>query len=215
MLPSAMAPPHPDITLALIAGGKGSRLGGVAKGLLRWRGAPLLEHQLALRPLFADLLLVCADPAPYAAWGLRSVADVVPGRGAPGGVHAALVHARTPWVLALGCDMPFVTEAALAPLLAARSADVDAVAYRVGGRLEPLLALYRRELAALWAPQLGAQPGPSFGQLLAPARVLLLEEAALRAVDPELASVRSVNTPADLEALGVQRPREALGGGDA
>jgi molybdenum cofactor guanylyltransferase len=202
----AMTPPHPDITLALIAGGKGSRLGGVAKGLLRWQGQPLLAHQLALRPLFGDVLLVCAEPAPYAPWALRTVADVVPGRGAPGGVHAALVHARTPWVLALGCDMPFVSAAALAPLLAARSAAVDAVAYRVGGRLEPLLALYRRELAASWAVRLAAQPGPSFAQLLGEARPAILEEAALRAVDAELASVRSVNTPEDLEALGVQRP---------
>ena len=211
-----MATPHPDITLALIAGGRGSRLGGVAKGLLRWQGQPLLAHLLALRPLFADVLLVCADPAPYAPWRLPRVADVVPGRGAPGGVHAALVHARTPWVLALGCDMPFVTREALAPLLAAHTAhpDAEAVAYRVGGRLEPLLALYRRELGVSWEPRLCAERGPSFAQLLGSARLLALDEAALRAVDPELASVRSVNTPEDLEALGVRFP-EGLFRGDA
>ena len=179
----------------------------MAKGLLRWRGRPLIAHQLALRPLFAEALLVTGDPGPYAAWGLRSAADVVPGRGAPGGVHAALVNARTPWVLALGCDMPFVTPEALAPLAAARSPGCDAVVYRVGGRLEPLLALYRRELADPWTAQLAAPRGPSFRQLLEGARVEVLEEEVLRAVDPELASVRSVNTPEDLEALGVERPR--------
>jgi molybdenum cofactor guanylyltransferase len=203
--PYAMAL-HPDITLALIAGGQGRRLGGVAKGLLRWRGRPLIAHQLALQPLFAEVLLVTGDPGPYAAWGLRSVADVVPGRGAPGGVHAALANARTPWVLALGCDMPFVTPEALAPLAGARTPASDAVVYRVGGRLEPLLALYRRTLADAWAPRLAAPKGPSFRELLADARVEVLEEEALRAVDPELASVRSVNTPEDLDALGVGRP---------
>ncbi|MBF5044272.1 molybdenum cofactor guanylyltransferase [Aggregicoccus sp. 17bor-14] len=195
-----------DTTLALIAGGRGSRLGGVAKGLLRWRGRTLLEHQLQLAPGFARVLLVTGDPAPYARWGLETVADVIPGRGAPGGVHAALAHARTPWVLALGCDMPFVTRAALAPLLAARAEGGMAVLYRVGGRLEPLLALYRAALAPRWGPLLSGERGPSFTQLLAAEPVTVLEEAALRAVDPELASVRSVNTPEDLDSLGVQRP---------
>jgi molybdopterin-guanine dinucleotide biosynthesis protein A len=134
------------------------------------------------------------------------VADVLPDRGAPGGVHAALVHARTPWVLAVGCDMPFVRPPALAPLLAARAPGVQAVAYRVDGRLEPLLALYRTELAVPWAAALGGARGPSFAQLLSGARCVELPEEALRAVDPELASVRSVNTPADLVALGVERP---------
>src|SRR5215213_9884328 len=98
--------PHPDVTLALIAGGQGARLGGVAKGLLRLQGQPLLAQLLKLRPLFGEVLLVSNDPRPYAAWALPTVADVLPGRGAPGGVHAALAHARTAWVLAVGCDMP-------------------------------------------------------------------------------------------------------------
>ena len=209
MLRAAMrsaATPHPDVTLALIAGGQGARLGGVAKGLLRLQGQPLLTHLLRLRPLFGEVLLVSNDPASYAAWALPTVADLLPGRGAPGGIHTALVHARTAWVLAVGCDMPFVTPAALGPLLAARAPGVQAVAYQVGGRLEPLLTLYRPELAQDWAARLGGARAPSLQQLLAGARLALLEEAVLRAVDPRLASVRSVNTPEDLEALGVERP---------
>src|SRR5258708_12908942 len=97
-----------DATLAIIAGGGGHRLGGVAKGLLTLEGRPLIERILDLRPRFSEVLLVADNPGAYKAYGLRSVPDLVEGRGAPGGVHAALGAARTPWLFAAGCDMPSV-----------------------------------------------------------------------------------------------------------
>src|SRR6266851_3734325 len=78
-----------DVTLAIIAGGGGHRLGGVAKGLLTLEGRPLIERILDLRPRFSEVLLVADNPGAYKAYGLRSVPDLVEGRGAPGGVHAA------------------------------------------------------------------------------------------------------------------------------
>ena len=35
---------HPDVTLAILAGGQGRRLGGVVKGLLQYEGRPLIAH---------------------------------------------------------------------------------------------------------------------------------------------------------------------------
>ncbi len=202
---SQSGPEFPDVTLAIIAGGKGERLGGVAKGLLVVDGRPVLEHLLALSPLFGDVLLVANEPAPYARFNVRTVGDTLRGRGAPGGVHAALGAARTEWVLAVACDMPFVRAEAVRPLLAARSADVDAVCFEVGGRWEPLLAVYRRALANPWGAVLREEE-PSLRRLLSNCRTRILPEAALRAVDADLRAVVSVNTPEDLEHHGVQRP---------
>jgi molybdopterin-guanine dinucleotide biosynthesis protein A len=193
------------VTLAVIAGGKGERLGGVAKGLLVVDGRPVLEHLLALSPLFADVLLVANAPAPYARFNVRTVGDTLEGRGAPGGVHAALGAARTEWVLAVACDMPFVRAEAVRPLLAARSAEVDAVCFEVGGRWEPLLAAYRRALAAPWGEVL-REEAPSLRRLLSNSRTRVLPEVTLRAVDAALRAVVSVNTPEDLERHGVRRP---------
>src|SRR5260370_41047600 len=91
-----------DVTLAIIAGGGGHRLGGVAKGLLTLEGRPLIERILDLRPRFSEVLLVADTPGAYKAYGLRSVPDLAEGRGAPGGVHAALGAARTPCLFADG-----------------------------------------------------------------------------------------------------------------
>lgn len=195
----------PDVTLAVVAGGQGRRLSGVPKGLLRLGEHTVLEQLLRLRHLFAEVLLVANAPEPYARFGLRTVADVVAGKGAPGGVHAALAEARTAWVLAVACDMPFIQPEAVRVLLEARAPDVDAVCFTVEGRVEPLLAAYRATLAGPWGDAL-RQGDPSLRELLSRCRARLLPEEALRAVDPSLRSLVNVNTPEDLRRHGLALP---------
>jgi molybdopterin-guanine dinucleotide biosynthesis protein A len=183
------------------------RLGGVAKGLLRLDGAPLITHQLRLATRFDEVLLIANDPAPYRSFGLRAVPDVLPGKGAPGGLHAALWAARSDWVCVIACDMPFVSEAVLDRLLAARGEAVDAVAFEVGGRLEPLPSLWRRSLEAPVRERL-QEGNPSLQSLCEVGRLTRLPEALLREVDPHCRSVLSLNRPEDLAAFGVALPEE-------
>jgi molybdopterin-guanine dinucleotide biosynthesis protein A len=193
-----------DVTFAILAGGKARRLGGLPKGLLLREGRPVLAHLLALAPRFHETFLVTEDATAYRDFAVRAVSDVVPGRGAPGGVHAALVHATTPWVLAVAADMPFITTEVVERLLAERGEAVDAVGFEVKGRLEPLLALYRTRLAGAWETAL--REGPSFPQLWKTLRARVLPEAVLEAVDEGCRAVRSVNTPEDAAALGIALP---------
>jgi molybdenum cofactor guanylyltransferase len=199
-----MAREDVDVSFAILAGGRARRLGGIAKGLLLRDGRPLLANLLALAPRFAETFLVTSDAAAYRAFGVKSVADVVADRGSPGGVHAALVHTHTPWVLVVAADMPFVTDAVVSLLLAERSDAVDAVGFEVGGEVEPLLACYRASLAPAWKASLAASP--SLRGLWRGLRAKRLPEAALGQVDPGCRAVRSVNTPADAEALGIGLP---------
>ncbi len=185
-----------ELTLAINAGGKAERLGGVAKGLLRIGGQTVLERLLTLRGLARDVLLVANDAAPYASYGLRAVADAVPGKGAPGGVVTALLEAATPWVLVVACDMPFVTAAAARALLDQAGEGVDAVVYERGGRLEPLVGVYRASLGAAWRDRLAADP--SLQALVASVRLKRCAPADERALD-------SLNTPEDLVRAGASR----------
>jgi molybdopterin-guanine dinucleotide biosynthesis protein A len=184
------------VSLAIVAGGGATRLGGVCKPLLRVGGRTVLERLLSLRTLADEGLLVSTDPRVPDS-GLRRVEDVVPGRGAPGGVHAALTVARAPWVLAVAGDMPFLDGRAVLPLLEARGDDVDAVAYTVEGRLEPLAALYRSALAPRWAAAL-AGGGASFRALWAELRGRTLPESVLREATGDTRAVLSLNLPSDV-----------------
>jgi len=194
-----------DCTGALLAGGRAARLGGVAKGLLRVDGEPLAARALRLfHTLFEDALVVANDPAPYAALGARVVADVVAGKGAPGGVHAALSAARTEWVFTAGCDMPFLSADGVA-LLAGRRAGHDAVLVRFGGHLEPLHALWSR--ACLPAFERALRAGnPSLRDVARMVKVAVVEDADWRTIDPDGRAFANANTPDDLVRLGLAPP---------
>lgn len=182
-----------SVTLVVQAGGRGTRLGGVPKGLLRLDGERLIDRLLRLGEGW-PAWVVANDARAYEGVAAPLVGDVVPGRGAPGGVVTGLLVAATPWVLTVACDMPFVTREAMQALLDARREDADVVCYLRGGRLEPLLALYRRSLAREWLARLDA--GPSLQQLIRDARFVALTPPEPRLLD-------SVNTPADATAAGV------------
>jgi molybdopterin-guanine dinucleotide biosynthesis protein A len=175
------------VTLAVLAGGKGERLGGVAKGLLSIGGRPFLEPILELGRLCAESILVAAEPA-YDRFGVRRVEDVEPGRGAPGGVVTALLAARTPWVLIVACDMPYVTVDCAGAILDA-AGDHDVTCYRRGGRLEPMLAVYRASLGAQW--RAGLAGNTSLQALIVGVRFQALAPADPHALD-------SINTAAQL-----------------
>lgn len=114
-------------TGVILAGGEASRFGGRAKGLELVHGVRIIDRvAAALRPPTDALLLVANDPAADR-WlsDVARVADVRPGNGSLGGLHAALTHARTP-VLVVAWDMPFVSPALLEALRRAGEAEHDA-----------------------------------------------------------------------------------------
>lgn len=184
----------PVPTLAVLAGGRGSRLGGVAKGLIRLGNETVLERLLALAPEWPRLV-VSNTPFAYEHFDAPIVGDLEPGKGAPGGVVTALAMASTEWVVLVACDMPFVTRALIDRLLARCSSDVDVVAFTRGGFVEPLCAVYRRSLADDWAPRLAGNP--SLQELARSAR-LISEELA----PEDAALLDSLNTPDDLRRSG-------------
>lgn len=98
-----------DITGLVLAGGQGSRMGGVDKGLQTLHGVPLVLHALRrLQPQVGPLLINAnRNPAAYAAWGVPVCADDVPGFAGPlAGFLAGLARCRTPWLLTVACDTP-------------------------------------------------------------------------------------------------------------
>ncbi|MBN8754904.1 MULTISPECIES: molybdenum cofactor guanylyltransferase MobA [Variovorax] len=113
-----------DITGLLLAGGRGSRMGGVDKGLQPFNGEPLALHAIRrLRPQVGALMLNAnRNLKDYEAFGARVHADILADYPGPlAGFLTGLVHCRTPWLLTVPCDTPLFP-----PDLAARLAEAAA-----------------------------------------------------------------------------------------
>ena len=184
------------LTLAILAGGNSQRF-GEDKALARLDGKPLLGHILGrLEGLAAETLVVTNRPADYAQFNQRLVGDVLPGRGALGGLHAALYHATQPWVVCLACDMPLVSRALVEYLLTLR-AGVDVVMPRLNGLWEPMHAVWSR--GCVGAAQAALERGERrMVSCLPGLKVRAVIEAEIDPIDPEHLSFVNVNTPGQL-----------------
>ena len=140
-----LPPATPQVTGLVLAGGRGLRWGGRDKGLIEYRGRPLVAWVLdALAPQVGQLLISANRNLDlYAAFGQPLVSDQIDGfQGPLAGVAAALALAKTPWLVTAPCDGP-----ALPPDLVARLALAlaeqrgSAATVQVEGRIEPVYAL--------------------------------------------------------------------------
>jgi len=194
-----------DATGVLVAGGRAARMGGVPKGLLLVDGEPIVARTLRLfRATFAEVLVVANDPKPWEELGARVVPDAFAGKGAPGGLHAALLHATTGWIFTAGCDMPFLGAAGIAWLATRRSGE-QAVLPRWKGRLEPLHAFWSRACLPT-VERLLREGDPSFYEIAMAVNARIVGEEGWRRFDPEGSAFENVNSPEDAARLGLEAP---------
>ncbi len=200
-------------TLAVIlAGGAGRRMGGADKAAVRLAGRPLLAHVMArLAPQVGAVVLSAnGDPERFAAFGVPVLADPLPDRPGPlAGILAALVWMRRARpdltdLLAVPVDTPFLPGDLYARLDAARRAAGRRMAIAASaGRLHPTVALIAVDsaLADDLAARL-ARGARRVGDFFAHHQAAIADYGA-RDSDP----FRNLNTPADLAAAALDRPR--------
>ncbi|MEO8155039.1 MAG: molybdenum cofactor guanylyltransferase MobA [Rhizobacter sp.] len=144
------------ITGLVLAGGQGSRLGGIDKGLQDFAGQPLAQHALQRLAPQVGHVMISANRHLDIYRGMG--ADVWPDASSEGayegplaGFLSGLAHCETPYLVTVPCDCPhfpidLVQRLALA--LETEAADVAIAALRHDGKLqlEPAFCLMKREL---------------------------------------------------------------------
>jgi molybdopterin-guanine dinucleotide biosynthesis protein A len=184
------------LTIAIQAGGQSQRM-GQDKALMPFLGQPLVQRVLErVNHLGDEVLITTNHPEHFGFLGIPMHPDIIPDRGALGGLYAALNAARYPLVAVIACDMPFVN-----PDLLAAGRDilletgVDLVVPSTQQGLEPIHAVYRRK-TCLPAIEAALKAGKWrliswFDQV--EVQVLSPEEVSL--YDPEGLAFLNVNTP--------------------
>lgn len=180
-----------DVSALILAGGKATRFGGIAKHELVVDGQTIFERQVSvLAPRVAEIIV--SSPRDIA--GYRTVRDSVEGAGPLAGIAAGLAACRTPWLLVVAGDMPYITGELIEVLLggAGREDAIDAVGIRVGGLPEPLVCVLHRRVLPVVVGRIASRD-------LKASR--LLTDASLRVhwiVEVNPSALRNINAPEDL-----------------
>jgi len=174
---------------------------GKDKALLDFLGEPLILRVINRVKAIADEVIVTTNhPEKFWFLDIKLVPDIIPHRGALGGLYTALSAAKHATAAIIACDMPFINPNLLIAereFLIQKTADL--VVPETENGMEPLHAIYRRDrclqpiLEAIkadrwrvdsWYEQVNLAPFP-------------LDE--IQKVDPNLLSFRNINTPQELQ----------------
>ena len=190
-----------DITGLILAGGRGSRMGGVDKGLQDHRGIPLALHALRrLAPQVGRLMINAnRNLATYASMEAPVWPDEVPDFAGPlAGMLAGLTHCETPFLVTVPCDTPnFPLD--LVERLAHGLADIDgevAMAFtREDGvlRRQPVFSLMKTSVRAGLAAYVASGQG-NVGFWAG-------QQRCAQVVFEDGSAFFNANTPADLAQL--------------
>jgi molybdopterin-guanine dinucleotide biosynthesis protein A len=142
-----------DITGLILAGGRGSRMGGVDKGLQNHHGMPLALHALLrLQPQVGAMLINAnRNLGAYESMGVPVWPDALPDYPGPlAGMLAGLERCTTPYLVTVPCDTPNFPDDLVERLANALEGDEDIamVATREGSELvrQPVFLLMKATL---------------------------------------------------------------------
>lgn len=146
--------PRDAITGLVLCGGRGSRMGGLEKGLQHFNGQPLVRTALQrLQPQVGRLMISANRHLErYAEEGVPVVADTLPDQPGPlAGLLSGLEHCNTEWLVCVPCDAPWFPLDLVERLWTAMSMAGAPAAVAASGdahRMQPVFALAQRPLAA-------------------------------------------------------------------
>ncbi len=190
-----------DITGLVLAGGRGSRMGGVDKGLQNHLGMPLALHALLRLQLQVGAAMVNANRnlAAYESMGVPVWPDASSDFPGPlGGLLVGLEHCETPWLVTVPCDSPnFPLD--LVQRLAQAAAQADAPA-AVAATLEDGVAHAQPVFSLVRADRLESL----VAYLQAGERKILpwlKQQGAVQVLFEDTSAFFNANTPDDLRQL--------------
>jgi len=195
-----------QITGLILAGGQGSRLGGIDKGLQNHLGEPLARHALQrLSPQVAHVMISAnRNLDAYRLMGAPVWADApsaVAHEGPLAGFIAGLEHCETPYLVTVPCDCPrFPIDLVqrLSQALEASGTDIAVAATQFGDetRFQPTFCLMKKTVQG--SLQRFMQSGErKIGRWVN-------AQPCVRVVFADTAAFFNVNTPDDLAQLRAQ-----------
>jgi molybdenum cofactor guanylyltransferase len=193
-----------DLSAFVLAGGKSTRMGR-DKATLPLAGRTLLETALAAARSVTQKVFILGSPELYGAYG-EAIADIFPGCGPLGGIHAALQHSPTDLNLILAVDTPFLSHQLLNYLVErARESQATITVPEINSYPQPLCAVYTRAFLPI-AEQALRAGNYKIVPLFPRGRTLVIPESELARFAFTAEMFENLNTPEELEEARRRAP---------
>jgi molybdopterin-guanine dinucleotide biosynthesis protein A len=196
------------VSVVIQAGGKSMRMGS-DKILMPFLGQPLLlrVYQRVV-PLGQEIFVTADMPNRYTPLGMRTVMDLIPGRGALGGLYTAVKLAKFPLVAVVACDMPFLNITLLkAEIDRIIQSGADVLIPQTPKGLEPLHAIYRKETCLPVLDHAIQDQVQKLISWLPKVAVDIMTPEEVQVFDPGFRSFTNINTPEefrDAERIAIE-----------
>ena len=141
---------QPKVTGVILAGGLARRMNNQDKGLINYKGRPMVSYAIAALASVADVSIINANRnrEQYQAFGLPVVADQTDSFDGPlAGVLTAMLYTEADVLVVMPCDSPLIKAEHLQKLLATRAKNDSDVAVAFDGeRLHPVFLAIKSSL---------------------------------------------------------------------
>ena len=190
-----------NVSGVALAGGMSRRLGR-NKAVEEIGGERLIERVInRLSEVSSETVVVVAEESRAQALdlpdGVRTAADIYPGHGSLGGIFTGLSAAQGDYGIVVACDMPFLNTGLL-QFMIDLAPDFDVVVPRLGGRPEPLHAIYSKSCLEPIESRLKRQD-LKIALFFEEVNVAYVDEEDIDLFDPDRLSFFNVNTQDDLD----------------
>lgn len=191
------------ITGVVLAGGENKRF-PTLKGFIRVGDSTIIEKNLGLLGrIFHKVFISTNMPEAYFFSGATLIGDALPSKGPMSGIYSSLVNAGGDDIFVIACDMPFPDRDVASFICEEHlklSGTFDATVPVYNGKPQPLFGVYSRTvLPHLEAGILNGKV--SLRRLLNEIKTNLVDESAIRAIDPGGRSFININTVEDYDAV--------------
>ncbi len=186
-----------DVTVAIMAGGKSSRMGR-NKSFVELGGKTMIEHvRDTVAPLSKNQIIITNEPDHYQALQLPMFSDLYPDHGPLAGIYTAVYQAPTQYTLIVATDMPWLNPNLLNHLIQLRN-EADVIIPRWQKFPEPLHAVYSKSVLPAIKANLD-QKKLKITQFFDQVSVRFIEREEIEQFDKNGRSFSNINTPEELE----------------
>jgi molybdopterin-guanine dinucleotide biosynthesis protein A len=187
------------ISGVILSGGKSIRM-GKNKAFIQVEGVPIIDriHDL-FRELFQEVIIVTNEKDLFSNFDSNIYSDLIPDKGALGGLYTGIVFSSFYYSFCVACDMPFIKKS-LVQYLIQNVANEDVIVPRTKDGLQPLHAIYSKNCVDPIRRSI-EQGKSKIIDIYDQVNVKIVDEKDFLCFDPGRESFINVNTPEELVLL--------------